>query len=51
MNRLGKPLSRLLCWQAEVAKEYLRNSFHSGALDVTGSIEAVRGMSRSLLGY
>jgi hypothetical protein len=32
-----------MTYHAEVAKEYLRDAFHSGALDVTSSYESVRG--------
>lgn len=39
-----------MSYHAEVAKEYLRNAFHSGALDVTGSYENVRGFVQIFAG-
>ncbi|MGM4891307.1 hypothetical protein [Tardiphaga sp. 839_C3_N1_4] len=39
-----------MTYQAEVAKEYLRNAFQSGALDVTGSFEAVKGFVQIFAG-
>lgn len=39
-----------MTYQAEVAKEYLRNAFQSGALDVTGSFDSVRGFVQIFAG-
>lgn len=39
-----------MTYQAEVAKEYLRNAFQSGALDVTGGFESVRGFVQIFAG-
>lgn len=39
-----------MTYHAEVAKEYLRNAFQSGALDVTGSYESVRGFVQIFAG-
>lgn len=39
-----------MTYQAEVAKEFLRNAFHSGALDITGSFETVRGFVQIFAG-
>lgn len=39
-----------MTYHAEVAKEYLRNAFHSGALDITGSYENVRGFVQIFAG-
>jgi hypothetical protein len=39
-----------MTYHAEVAKEYLRNAFHSGALDITGSFDAVRGFVQIFAG-
>lgn len=39
-----------MSYGAEVPKEYLRNAFHSGALDVTGSFEMVRGFVQIFAG-
>lgn len=39
-----------MTYQAEVAREYLRNAFHEGALDVSGSFESVRGFVQIFAG-
>lgn len=39
-----------MTYQAEVAKEFLRNTFHSGALDITGSFETVRSFVQIFAG-
>lgn len=39
-----------MSYHAEVAKEYLRNAFHSGALDITGSYESVHGFVQIFAG-
>lgn len=39
-----------MSYEAEVAREYLRNAFHSGALDITGSYESVRGFVQIFAG-
>jgi len=39
-----------MSYEVEVAKEYLRDAFHSGALDITGSYEAVRGFVQIFAG-
>lgn len=39
-----------MTYHAEVAKEYLREAFHSGALDITGSYESVRGFVQIFAG-
>ena len=39
-----------MTYEAEVAKEYLRNAFHDGALDITGSVENVRGFVQIFAG-
>lgn len=39
-----------MSYEAEVPKEYLREAFHSGALDVTTSFEQVRGFVQIFAG-
>jgi len=39
-----------MSYEAEVAKEYLRDAFQSGALDITGSYEMVRGFVQIFAG-
>lgn len=39
-----------MTYQSEVAKEYLRNAFHSGALDITRNFETVRGFCQIFAG-
>lgn len=39
-----------MSYDAEVAKEYLRDAFHSGALDVTSSYMQVRGFVQIFAG-
>lgn len=39
-----------MSYESEVAKEYLRNAFQSGALDVTGSFETARGFVQIFAG-
>jgi hypothetical protein len=37
-------------YEAEVAKEYLREAFHRGTLDITDSVESVRGFVQIFAG-
>lgn len=39
-----------MSYESEVAKEYLRDAFHSGALDITGSYMQVRGFVQIFAG-
>lgn len=39
-----------MTYHAEVAKEYLRNVFNTGALDVTRDFETVRGFVQIMAG-
>lgn len=39
-----------MTYHSEIAKEYLRNAFHSGALDITGTYEAVQGFVQIFAG-
>lgn len=39
-----------MTYHSEIAKEYLRNAFHSGALDITSSFEMARGFVQIFTG-
>lgn len=39
-----------MTYHAEVAKEYLREAFHRGTLDITDSIESLRGFVQIFAG-
>lgn len=39
-----------MSYESEIAKEYLRNAFHRGTLDITDSVESVRGFVQIFVG-
>ena len=39
-----------MSYESEVAKEYLRNAFQKGTLDITDSVESVRGFVQIFAG-